>query len=385
MTLTHSIIGSIDPVINGLLYGTAWDGPITYAFPTSASAYTYGPEAANGFAPLTTQQQTAAIFAFNSVSRFTDLDIIQGDQSSAIIRAAQSNTPSTAYSYMPSEYTQGGDVWTGAAVTSPQAGNYAWHTFLHEIGHALGLKHGHEANPLFPTMPAAYDSLEYSVMTYRSYIGGSASAYNYGIWSAPQTYMMADIAALQYMYGADYTVNSDDTVYKWNPNNGNTRVDGSLWLNAGGSVIFATIWDGNGVDTYDLSAYTTDLRIDLRPGSSSTFNAAQLANLGNAHKASGNIYNAFLHDADERSLIENAIGGNGDDRFRGNAEDNTFTGGKGADRFVIGTNEGYDVITDFNPNKDVIVFNGERLSIHDDGRSMVSLDFGQGQMVDIWF
>lgn len=36
---------------------------------------------------------------------------------------------------------------------------------------------------------------------------------------------------------------------------------------------------GNGTDTYDLSNYTTNLILDLRPGEWSTFNMAQLAHL----------------------------------------------------------------------------------------------------------
>ena len=48
-------------------------------------------------------------------------------------------------------------------------------TVIHEIGHALGLKHGHETEFGFPTLPSANDSLEYSVMTYRFYVGGPSS------------------------------------------------------------------------------------------------------------------------------------------------------------------------------------------------------------------
>ena len=39
---------------------------------------------------------------------------------------------------------------------------------LHETGHALGLKHGHEFPP---AISSDRDSVEYTVMTYRSYPG----------------------------------------------------------------------------------------------------------------------------------------------------------------------------------------------------------------------
>src|SRR3546814_1081480 len=71
--------------------------------------------------------------------------------------------------------------------------------------------------------------------------------------------MMDDIRALQHMYGADFTTNNGNTVYSWYPLNGQTLVDGAVAISPGGNRIFATIWDGGGVDTYDLSAYSTNL------------------------------------------------------------------------------------------------------------------------------
>src|SRR3546814_6954343 len=81
------------------------------------------------------------------------------------------------------------------------------------------------------------------------------------------------IRALQHLYGADFTTNNGNTVYSWNPLNGQTLVDGAVAISPGGNRIFATIWDGGGVDTYDLSAYSTNLNIDLRPGQHSTFSS----------------------------------------------------------------------------------------------------------------
>ena len=76
-----------------------------------------------------------------------------------------------------SQIQDNGDVWFGIFYqgtpndyATPAAGNYAWHTHLHEIGHALGLKHGHE-NSLDGPVPANVDSVEFTVMTYRTYIG----------------------------------------------------------------------------------------------------------------------------------------------------------------------------------------------------------------------
>ena len=50
----------------------------------------------------------------------------------------------------------------------------------------------------------------------------------------------------------------------------------------GGNKVFLTVWDGGGEDCYDFSAYSTQLRVDLRAGAWSTLSTAQLADLNAA-------------------------------------------------------------------------------------------------------
>ncbi|TCN22161.1 M10 family metallopeptidase [Sinorhizobium americanum] len=337
-------------LIDGVLSGYAWTGTITYAFPTSKSSYSYSGEKDNGFAAVSKAQINTALFAMEqgfgsaandgfSIEGFTNASFTAGSATSATIRFAQSNEPETAWAYLPGNYAQAGDIWFGTTYAGtvadnrkPVAGNYAWHTLLHELGHALGLKHGHEVEGAFKPLPSQYDSIEYSIMTYRGYVGGYGYAYEH--YGAPQTFMMADIAALQEMYGADFTTNSGDTVYKWTPGSGATLVNGAVGIGPGANRIFATIWDGGGNDTYDLSAYLTGLKIDLRPGNASTFSIDQLAWLGggpNNGFAAGNIFNALLYHADTRSLIENVKGGSASDKITGNQAANRLWGNSGND------------------------------------------------------
>jgi serralysin len=54
------------------------------------------------------------------------------------------------------------------------------------------------------------------------------------------------------------------------------------------------------------------------------------------------------------AIIENAVGGAGDDRINGNAANNLLTGGAGADRFIFVDDGSVDTITDFKSGTDKI-------------------------------
>ncbi len=257
----------------------------------------------------------------------------------ADLRYALSSEPDTAHAYYPTNLgadSPGGTAWfnrTGYA--NPVTGNYAWLTFLHETGHALGL----EARPRSAADQPDRDSLEYTVMTYRSYVGavvGPDGGYTNETWGYPTTLMMLDIAALQRMYGANFATNAGDTVYRWSATTGEMSINGAGQGASGGNRIFMTLWDGGGTDTYNLSNYTTALTIDLRPGEWTTTSAVQTANLGNGHMARGNIANALLFEGDRDSLIENAIGGSGADTLIANQAANRLTGGSGGGRVPLG-------------------------------------------------
>ena len=352
---TKTISATGDQLVDGVISGIAWgDSSVTYAFPRLASQYNYADPAElnNNFGAVSNQQKNAALFIMEqsfgtagndgfSVEGFTNLSFAAGSETSATLRFAQSDEASpTAYAYYPDTSYSGGDTWfsteyagTTNDYRTPVAGNYAWHTLVHELGHALGLKHGHETD-VFGATPAEYNSVEYTVMTYNGFVGDNGGGYVYEQFGAPQTFMMADIAALQHMYGADYTTNKGNTVYKWTPTSGKTLVDGKVAIDPGANRIFATIWDGGGNDTFDLTAYKTAMKIDLRAGGFSMFNEDQLSWLGggpNGGYSRGNIFNALLHEGNLASLIENVKAGSASDKVVGNQAANALYGNGGND------------------------------------------------------
>jgi Ca2+-binding RTX toxin-like protein len=352
--------------VEALLSGSQWfDSSLTYGFPTSAAQYppgTHDGEASDNFHPFLFNQQDAVRAILGHISNLTELSFTElvSSPGSARLRYAMSDATDAAHAYYPDSDGLAGSSWynySSGAYQHPRLGNYAWLTYIHETGHALGLKHGHES----PALSADRDSLEYSVMTYRAYVGAPTdpeSGFTNETYGYPQTLMMYDIAALQQLYGPDFSYNSGNTLYSWDRMTGQMSIDGVGQATPGENRIFMTLWDGGGTDTYDYSEYTNPLTIDLRPGEWSRTGLVQLANLGDGQHARGNVANALLYDDDPRSLIENAVGGQFEDVLIGNQAVNRLTGNGGDNTFRwysaedIGKGASADTITDW--SSDVI-------------------------------
>jgi serralysin len=387
-----SVSRTFDQNIDGLLIGQRWtSGSLTFSFPQSASEYGADyPDTAitNNFEVLNQGQQSAVRSILQNYAAVANLTFTEMDEtatSHAVLRFGVSDKPGTAYAYYPNTSATAGDSFynnTTGWYDNPVPGNYAWFTFIHEIGHNLGLKHGHDTS-VYGAMSADRDSMEYSVMTYRSYVGGPLTGYSNETWGFAQTLMMYDIAALQRLYGANYGTNGGDTVYSWSATTGEMFVNGTGQGAPGANRLFLTVWDGGGEDTYNFASYTANLVVDLRPGAWSTAWSAQVANLGDGRFAAGNVANALLFEGNPASLIENAVAGAGHDTLAGNEAGNLLAGNEGNDSISGGAGNdqiwggaGSDVIYG-NQDRDLIYSNQGTDTIYG-GQDPDTLFGGQG-------
>lgn len=144
-------------------------------------------------------------------------------------------------------------------------------------------------------------------------------------WSAktvvPSTPMVGDILALQYLYGANSRANSGNDVYEIDPS----------------VPFYKTLWDTQGQDTLSAARFTQPCRINLNEGSYSSLGFK--SNWDQYAKLSWNSVpdTATFYDGSNNLgiawgvVIENAVGGSGNDSLVGNTANNRLVGGAGDD------------------------------------------------------
>ncbi len=185
--------------------------------------------------------------------------------------------------------------------------SYSFQTYVHEIGHALGLGHGGDYNGW-----ATYgtdnhyqnDNWAYSIMSYFDQADAGFGTYRFVMGPS-----LADIVAMHSIYGANTTFNSGNNVY------GRNATAGSLYdfANYASAPAF-TIYDTGGSDTLDASGYGVNQTFNL--------NAEAFSSIGS------NINNISIARG---VTIEGAVGGSGADTMLGNTGNNMLVGNAGAD------------------------------------------------------
>lgn len=293
-----------DALASGYSWANARNGlTLTYKFhpgyqsywsQDSSSAYN-----SSGMTVFSASQKQAVQDILGMISSFTRITFSEVGGSTnpqiGFVNAFAASTTLAGSAYYPTGWQGGGDIFInknfwGAAGSYAQ-GSQNYFVLMHEIGHALGLRHSFEG------LSGEYATEKYSVMAYDMSSWGNVTA---------SSYMLYDIAALQDLYGTNMDYNSGDTTYVLTP----------------GKAM--TIWDGGGTDTLDSSSYQGNTTLNLNAGSFSSVGLTE--NLAIAYGVT----------------IENAATGSGNDIVYGNQGNNRIMLGSGNDTVYFSA--GQDII-----------------------------------------
>ncbi len=331
MAATSTSKTTSNSLINALLGKYHWlDSTISYSFGAAESIWStsvmlgYGAYASGGepwspaYGAVSTDNQATfgkILAAWSAVCNISFDQLPDNTTGNGTIRIAETSLSSKprdqAWTYYPSSAERGGDIWINSeSETGTSAwteGNYAYFAMLHELGHALGLKHPFEDAI---NLPSSLDFQSLTIMSYYAAAGEPGSKFSY----FPTTPMPIDIAAIQSLYGANDNYQSGNTVYRFDDTH----------------PYHQTLWDGGGNDTIQYEG-TQNAIIDLQATHSSRLGTpVYIVNSdGSTGATINNIWIAL------GTSIENIISGSGTDHLTGNSGDNIIDGGSGIDHVTF--------------------------------------------------
>ncbi len=337
---TWAALPDDNPYINGLMTGSKWgdvdpDSNVTL----SLDYYFYDDESAidgsYGYAPYL-EENAAAVNAMNAYSSVANITFNQVNNAiDADIKWASlddiDSQGALGYAYTPESGSYSGlttvnweQYFDGDSIPegSIDPGSYYYLTFTHELGHALGLKHPHDPDNPYDVFPGVSNSQDggdnglnagpWTVMTYNDVTANNGySPTNFSYSGFLEGLGAFDIAAAQYLYGANMNANTGNDIYKFDSLNG-----------------FYCIWDNGGTDLIDASNIAKSVVIDLR-------NATLENSFGGGGFVSqiNNEYNGYTiaYNSTGSCIIENARGGSAADTLIGNSAANVLNGENGDD------------------------------------------------------
>lgn len=325
---------------------------ITYGFRASTPPVSYGSESST-YSRVNEAERSAVTATLGEWSAVANISFSPVDLNSftdkAVMLVANFNSTaakSAAHAYFPTTKNMSfasheGDLWFNLGsdpYTDVSPGTYNYSTALHEIGHALGLAHPGNYNA-GENQTATYendayyieDSLQYTVM---SYFDASKTGANHTLNDTTYqsvTPLRDDIVAIQRLYGANMATRTGDTTYGFNSN-----ADNLAFHLTGDSQTIFSIWDAGGINTLDLSGYTTNQVIDLRSGA--------FSNAGALTKNISIALGTTIHNGSGGSGNDFITGNEVDNILRGNAGNDSLFGGGGTNAAVYsGTEKGYAI------------------------------------------
>lgn len=295
-----------------------------YGFPNTVPIYSAVTNLSEGFAPFNETQQQNAIAALNYIETITALSFIQTNEvlksNTILFSRNRQKEDSNGYAYLPELHPLGSDIYLAVNPNNETMGigSLGALTLIHEIGHALGLKHPHEAEEGIEdssVLPTNEDRVANTVMSY-------ADATNENL---KFEFSHLDIAALHYIYGPNSNARDSDDTYEILTTEPNF------------------IWDGAGVDTIDASKVPSQVTLHLTPG----FHDFIGESAGPIVSLPGQITVNF------GTVIENIIGSAFNDSLFGSGENNVIMGNGGSDKIDGGL--GLDIAVYREPASDMTI------------------------------
>jgi len=355
-SLTWSALPDNNPYINGLMTGSKWgetdpddNGLVTlnyYVFNAERI-----PNGAFGYA-FNQEEMDAAINAMNAYSSVANIsltettDFSQANIAWAFLDSEDSGSGVLGYAYTPESGDLSGITtinWQSYSEDSVliegsiDPGSYYYLIFTHELGHALGLKHPHDSDSPYDVYPGVSGDRDggdnglnagpWTVMTYNDSTANNGFSPTTNSYSGFLTGLGAfDIAAVQYLYGANLGANTGNNTYNLRDQNG-----------------FSCIWDNGGIDVIDASGLNKSVKIDLRNATlqNSSGGGGFISQINNEFKGYTIAYNST-----GTCIIENATGSSAADTLTGNSGNNTLDGGTGADTMAGGGGNDTYVVDD---------------------------------------
>jgi Ca2+-binding RTX toxin-like protein len=297
----------------------------------------------NGWVAFNSAQRLLSDSALSYIDSLLDVSFKETDdyaQLNVITFANNWQEGTDAYARRPSSTFNGSDFYYNRKNIDKKftEGEWAATAFLHELGHALGLKHPFSGEDnLAPYLSEFEDNTKWTEMSYTKH-----STEDYLLQFSP-----FDIAALQYLYGPDKNSRAGNDTYVFDPYQPNF------------------IWDGAGVDLIDASTSNEGVSIYLTPGDWSfkgTKNSELISSAGQLTINFGTEIENLLGSGFNDKLFGNELanelkGGSGDDYLYGYSGNDLISGGvgkdilsggSGVDTFLFqGESELGDIITDF--------------------------------------
>ncbi|PCI63652.1 MAG: hypothetical protein COB37_04280 [Kordiimonadales bacterium] len=210
---------------------------------------------------------------------------------------------------LPGDSTNSSDIFISEASSSASFRNFV---VLHELGHALGLRHADESD----IFPAEFVGLEFSVLAstnIRSTFFAGTTAVDFH----PTTFGYLDILAFRAIFGENDTANTEDNTYVFDLN----------------ERYFETIFDLGGTDTIQIIGSGQSLTIDLSADAEAL--NGRFIDVGTTVNYFGS--GSFIGSRTEtvfispETVIENILLSDGDDTAIANDAENLLDGGDGND------------------------------------------------------